>query len=83
MEYQDILNRIVEIINLSEQKRRELESQGIFDKDKKPEEKNFEGYHPFVIYKDYKKEFQNLKNKELTYCLLSQDEQAGLKNHLF
>lgn len=82
MEYQDILNRIVEIINLSEQKRRELESQGIFDKDKKPEEKNFEVYHPFVIYKEYKKEFQNLKNKELTYCLLSQDEQAGLKNHL-
>ena len=82
MKYQDILNRIIEILILSEQKRKELESLGITDIGKKLNERNFEGYHPFVIYKEYYQEFEYLKNKELTFCLLTEDREVGLKNHL-
>lgn len=81
MEYENILNRIVEIINLSEQKKKELEAKGIFDNDiTSQDNKNFIIFNPYYIYKDYYNEFEILKNKELTYYLVKNDKYSMLKN---
>lgn len=82
MTYNEILDRLVEIIDISEKKKMELESCGIYDKDKMPNEKDFVSYYPYYIYRDYQKEFENLKNQELTYFLLSSDKYAVLKNQI-
>lgn len=76
MKYEDIINRIIEIIKLSEQKKNELESIGLFDSS------DFSEYYSYYIYKDYDKEFERLKNQELTYYLLKTDKYAGLKNQI-
>lgn len=81
MGYLEILNRIVEIINLSSDKKQELESKGIFDKDKiNADDKNFYVFYPYYIYKEYYNEFEYLKSKELTFYNLRTDKYAGLKN---
>lgn len=75
MEYNNILDRIVDIINLSNQKKRELESQGLLS-----EKEQFYSFYPYLIYKDYYNEFNTLREKELTYYLLRTDKYAALKN---
>lgn len=77
--YQDILNRMVEIIKLSAQKKIEIEAKDEFDVDKNQKNQLFFGY-PYSIYKDYQEEYDDLKNRELTYYLLSENKNAFNEN---
>lgn len=81
MKYEDILNKIVDIIELSEQKKEELETKEIFENNiSSPNDKNFFVFNPYYIYKDYYDNFEKLRNQELTYHLLKTDKYAALKN---
>ncbi len=81
MKYEDILSRMVEIITISEQKKKELEAKGMYDKNiSSQDNKNFVAFYPYYIYKEYALEFENLRNQELTYHILKTDKYAGLKN---
>lgn len=81
MKQEDILNRMVEIITISEQKKNELEAQGIVNKNGHSQNDTyFITFYPYFIYKDYALEFENLRNQELTYHILKTDKYAGLKN---
>lgn len=81
MTYQDILNRIIEIIKLSENKKIELENDDIYDDKLSLADKNFNAFYPYHIYKDYYKEFEYLRMKELTFHLIGADKYAFLKNN--
>lgn len=81
MKYEDILNRMVEIITISEKKKKELEAQSMNNKNVNSQRDNdFMVFYPYYIYKEYILEFEELRNQELTYHILKTDKYAGLKN---
>lgn len=81
MKYEDILNRMVEIITISEKKKKELEAQSMNNKNVNSQRDNdFMVFYPYYIYKEYILEFEKLRNQELTYHILKTDKYAGLKN---
>lgn len=73
--YNDVLNKIIEIIEISENIRRKSSN-------KELDVENFCLIRHFPIYKDYVETFNDLLNIERTYYLLykNKDNNVGLKN---